>query len=78
MSTIDTIDAPICRRAEEGNSLPQRPRRNLFLALWRWFSELPARRMSRRGLMELTDDQLRDIGITRAQARRGSLKPFWD
>lgn len=32
---------------------------------------------TRMHLRELTDDQLRDIGITRAQARFEADKPFW-
>lgn len=43
-----------------------------------WLNGLPARRMTRRGLMELTDDQLRDIGLSRADAARGGLRrPWW-
>jgi uncharacterized protein YjiS (DUF1127 family) len=33
---------------------------------------------SRRLLLELTDDQLRDIGISRLDARDEALRPFWD
>ncbi|MFN3546312.1 MAG: DUF1127 domain-containing protein [Mesorhizobium sp.] len=36
------------------------------------------RRRQRRDLLDLTDDQLRDIGLTRAQARREAARPFWD
>lgn len=32
---------------------------------------------TRRHLRELTDDQLRDIGVTRAQASFEAEKPFW-
>ncbi|NBQ28542.1 MAG: DUF1127 domain-containing protein [Rhodobacteraceae bacterium] len=35
------------------------------------------RRKSRRALSGLTDDQLRDIGITRSKAWREAQKPFW-
>jgi uncharacterized protein YjiS (DUF1127 family) len=31
----------------------------------------------RRDLMALSDQMLRDIGITRAEAQRESTKPFW-
>lgn len=77
MSTIDTISEPVCRRTDEGGR-SGRPGRNLFGAFWRWFSELPARRITRRGLLELSDDQLKDIGISRAEAYRWGLRPFWD
>ena len=32
---------------------------------------------SRRALLQLTPDQLRDIGLSAAQARAEGLKPFW-
>lgn len=32
---------------------------------------------SRRTLLELTDDQLRDIGLDFQQARVEAMKPFW-
>ncbi|RWN58796.1 DUF1127 domain-containing protein [Mesorhizobium sp.] len=35
------------------------------------------RRRSRLVLLEMTDDQLRDIGISRADAHREGLRPFW-
>jgi uncharacterized protein YjiS (DUF1127 family) len=35
------------------------------------------RRVTRRALLDLTDDQLRDIGLSYEQARREGLKPFW-
>ena len=35
------------------------------------------RRKSRRALSGLTDDQLRDIGITRSKAWHEAQKPFW-
>ncbi|QLC77496.1 DUF1127 domain-containing protein [Pseudomonas sp. LPB0260] len=39
-------------------------------AFWRRLS-------TRRALLELDDAQLRDIGLTRAQARQEALRPFW-
>ncbi|MDB6142333.1 MAG: putative conserved small protein [Pseudomonas sp.] len=33
--------------------------------------------ITRKALVELTKDQLRDIGITHEQARVEGLKPFW-
>ncbi|WP_370463492.1 DUF1127 domain-containing protein [Mesorhizobium sp.] len=36
------------------------------------------RRRSRLALLEMTDDQLRDIGISRCDAHREGLRPFWD
>ena len=35
------------------------------------------RRRSRLALMELTDAQLKDIGISRSEAYREANRPFW-
>ncbi|WP_339527671.1 DUF1127 domain-containing protein [Pseudomonas mucidolens] len=35
------------------------------------------RRHTRKALLELTHEQLRDIGLDTEQARREGLKPFW-
>ncbi|MEJ5057328.1 MULTISPECIES: DUF1127 domain-containing protein [unclassified Pseudomonas] len=32
---------------------------------------------TRKALLELTPEQLKDIGLTREQAREEGLKPFW-
>ncbi|WP_318011484.1 DUF1127 domain-containing protein [Mesorhizobium sp. CA8] len=36
------------------------------------------RRRGRLALMEMTDDQLKDIGISRCDAHRESIKAFWE
>ena len=36
-----------------------------------------ARRRSRLALMELSDAQLKDIGISRSEAFREANRPFW-
>lgn len=36
------------------------------------------KRRSRLALLELNDDQLKDIGISRADACREAARPFWD
>jgi uncharacterized protein YjiS (DUF1127 family) len=41
---------------------------------WRGFWR---RLTTRRALLTLSDEQLRDIGLSRAQARRAALLPFW-
>ncbi|MGF6093404.1 DUF1127 domain-containing protein [Pseudomonas sp. 18175] len=35
------------------------------------------RRHTRKALLELTREQLRDVGLTAEQARQEGLKPFW-
>jgi uncharacterized protein YjiS (DUF1127 family) len=44
------------------------------LSLWGLFQH---RRRTRQALLGLTDDQLRDVGLTQVQARCEGMKPFW-
>ncbi|OMQ25700.1 MULTISPECIES: DUF1127 domain-containing protein [Serratia] len=46
-------------------------------ALWRWLQSCLQRQQTRRALLLLSDDQLADIGLSRAQAKREGYKPFW-
>lgn len=46
----------------------------MLLGRWRAFSR---RLDSRRELLRLNDEQLRDIGLTRAQALGEAERPFW-
>ncbi|BCH33540.1 hypothetical protein MesoLjLc_54700 [Mesorhizobium sp. L-8-10] len=43
-----------------------------------WLEDRLAKRRSRLALLELTDDQLKDIGISRADAEREGLRSFLD
>lgn len=43
-----------------------------------WVMAYETRRLSRLALSELTDEQLDDIGVTRAEARSEAARPFWD
>lgn len=43
----------------------------------RVFSIWPERLRQRNRLAELTEAQLRDVGLTRADVRRETEKPFW-
>ncbi|MFA6153849.1 MAG: DUF1127 domain-containing protein [Mesorhizobium sp.] len=36
------------------------------------------RRRSRLALLEMTDDQLKDIGISRCDAHREGIRALWD
>ncbi|UCI05436.1 DUF1127 domain-containing protein [Mesorhizobium sp. B1-1-8] len=36
------------------------------------------RRRGRLALMEMTDEQLKDIGISRCDAHREGIRPFWE
>lgn len=50
--------------------------RNAPSGLSRW-SLLWHRLHTRKALLRLTSEQLKDIGLTREQAREEGLKPFW-
>lgn len=43
-----------------------------------WIETQMERRRSRRALLEMTDEQLKDIGISRADAFGEAHRPFWD
>ncbi|MGI6852936.1 DUF1127 domain-containing protein [Mesorhizobium sp. 1B3] len=43
-----------------------------------WLEKRVDKRRSRLALLELTDDQLKDIGISRADAHREGLRSFFD
>ncbi|ESZ27762.1 DUF1127 domain-containing protein [Mesorhizobium sp. L2C084A000] len=47
-------------------------------SLARWIDSLLDRRRSRLALLEMTDDQLKDIGVSRCDAHREGIRPFWD
>ncbi|MCC5884153.1 MAG: DUF1127 domain-containing protein [Halomonas sp.] len=52
-----------------------------FAELWRWarrMDRLVQLRRERNQLLELSDHQLRDIGLTRHEAARESRRHFWD
>lgn len=59
-------------RSEQATSIQMSCPPNLS----RW-GVLHHRWITRKALLELSADQLRDIGITRQQARAEGLKPFW-
>jgi uncharacterized protein YjiS (DUF1127 family) len=44
----------------------------------KWIDTLLDRRRSRLALLEMTDDQLKDIGISRCDAHREGIRPFWE
>lgn len=57
--------------ARQDGAAPFRP---FALPLRRWLQVAG----ERRHLARLDEAQLRDIGLTRADARRESVRPFWD
>lgn len=80
MGTISVSDCIECQ-APAGAIPVDRERRPLeswpVMAL-RWLSGRIDKRRSRIALSELTDDQLRDIGLTRTEAQIEAYRSFWD
>jgi uncharacterized protein YjiS (DUF1127 family) len=48
--------------------------RDVLAVVLRWHEM----RRQRRALLELSDQMLKDIGISRADAMREAARPFWD
>ncbi|EKF19694.1 DUF1127 domain-containing protein [Nitratireductor pacificus] len=46
--------------------------------LWRQAGNFLQKRKTRRALLDLTDEQLHDLGISRRDAMREGYRPFWD
>jgi uncharacterized protein YjiS (DUF1127 family) len=81
MSTIDAIERECADvRAAGGRSAPNvsKARAPLLRRAVRWMSTAVVKRRTRIHLSELTDDQLKDIGVSRWQARRETARFFWD
>jgi uncharacterized protein YjiS (DUF1127 family) len=69
---IDTMFA-------RADSAPRRSLRVVLLRCWRGYYAWRITRGTRHALLEMTEDQLRDIGISRAEARREIGKSiYWD
>ncbi|MFD1985959.1 DUF1127 domain-containing protein [Mesorhizobium newzealandense] len=49
-----------------------------FMAAASWISCQMERRRSRRALVEMTDDQLKDIGLSRGEAHSEYMRHLWD
>jgi uncharacterized protein YjiS (DUF1127 family) len=47
-------------------------------SLARWIDALIERRRGRLALLEMTDEQLKDIGVSRSDAYREGIRRFWD
>jgi len=49
-----------------------------FIATAGWIGRQMERRRSRRALLEMTDDQLKDIGLSRGEAYSEFTRRLWD
>ena len=77
MTTIETIYRGASSRGHEGKATAGRTGFSLTAALT-WLEAILARRRSRRALLEMTDEQLKDIGLSRSEAHGEAYRPFWD
>jgi uncharacterized protein YjiS (DUF1127 family) len=75
--TVDHLDCSAIARTPEQRSVVG-SLANLCRKLFAWILEREGKRLSRLALSEMTDSQLADIGVTRAEARREAARPFWD
>jgi uncharacterized protein YjiS (DUF1127 family) len=62
--------------AGQNNGTREAGMRSAPSSLSRW-DRFWCRLRTRKALLALTPDQLKDIGLTREQAREEGLKPFW-
>ncbi len=80
MSTIDTFDGTSFVSGESlGNAHVNFIGRlaGSTVATAKWFSEAMLKRRTRHQLRDLSDELLRDIGITRAEAMHEAKRSFW-
>ena len=75
MATIETI-----YRMSEGHAYDISQSRSPFsvLTMVEWIERLLEKRRSRRALLEMSDEQLKDIGLSRSEAHSEGLRRFWD
>lgn len=74
MSAIDTI-----YRMSEGHQYDiSQSGGSRLAAMLAWLSRQIERRRSRLTLLEMSDAQLKDIGLTRSDAYGEAQRPFWD
>jgi uncharacterized protein YjiS (DUF1127 family) len=76
MATIDTM----YRIAERGAYELGASRRTTvsIMSVLAWFEGRLERRRSRKALLEMSDAQLKDIGLSRSDAYNEGLRSFWD
>ncbi len=76
MGTIDAIRLSL-QSAESSKVRGSPGDENILARLWRFYCTLAAKRRSRLVLGDLSLHQLKDIGVTEAEARREAAVPFW-
>ena len=74
MATIETI-----YRTSPGHEYDiSQSSRSRFTSVLAWLERQLERRRSRMALLEMSDDQLKDIGLSRSDADGEARRRFWD
>jgi uncharacterized protein YjiS (DUF1127 family) len=74
MATIETI----YRMSERHSYDISESRGSRFMAVLTWLELLLEKRRSRKALLEMSDEMLKDIGLSRSDAHGEAHRPFWD
>ena len=78
MDTIETIPYASLGSRPSGRRTYVTRLARVVPSFVRWIGSLLERRRSRVVLLEMTEDQLRDIGVSRGDAHREGIRRFWD
>jgi len=74
MAAIETI----YRTSEPHGYDISQSRGSRLVATLAWVARQIERRRSRMALLEMSDEQLKDIGLSRSDAHGEAHRPFWD
>ena len=76
MATIETIYEISDSHKMEAD-MPKETSKTSMTSVLAWIETQLERRRSRRALLEMSDEQLKDIGISRGEAYREANRPMW-
>ena len=76
MTTIETIYRAAEGRAFEPGTSKGKAKVSL-MSMLTWLDERLERRRSRKALLEMSDEQLKDIGLSHADVYFEANRPFW-
>jgi uncharacterized protein YjiS (DUF1127 family) len=72
MATIETI-----YRSAESHGASKGKAKVSLMSMLSWLDGRLERRRSRRALLEMSDEQLKDIGLSHADVHFEANRPFW-
>lgn len=76
MASYSTFTSYQGRQSSQQDFFPRISR--LITTLAERLGSMLEKRRSRLALLELTEDQLKDIGLSQADAYREGVRPFWN